>query len=145
MADREKELHNAEERADEDERKADEERKAEDERKASEPVEPTEEDKAAEEEAAADEANELAMSKMAEIAASQPELYDPAELARLGMDRAQGLIKTPDDYRAKLESIHINPKPIATGLSNEGDYSLSRAVDAVAHGKFSDAPVESCP
>ena len=41
-----------------------------------------------------------------------------------------------------MESIHINPQPIAPGLSNEGDYNLERAVDAILYGNVSDAPVE---
>lgn len=82
------------------------------------------------------------LNALLDIAASQPEFYSPEELTRLRMDVAQRLIPDGAALRAKLESIHINPKPIAPGLSNEGDYSIERALRSIAHGDLSMAPVE---
>ena len=52
------------------------------------------------------------------IGASQKELYAPAGLGELALDVAMNKITSADDLRSKLESIHINPKPIAAGISD---------------------------
>ena len=60
------------------------------------------------------------LAKMLEIAASQKELYPPAGLGGLALDVAMKKITSADDLRSKLESIHIIPKPSASGLGGDG-------------------------
>jgi hypothetical protein len=74
------------------------------------------------------------ISKMLQIAAQQPELYDAAALSGLALDAIMGKGGSPVDFRAKLESIHIIPKPIAAGLS---DAEITRYdLQAVIAGVF---------
>ena len=84
------------------------------------------------------------MTQMLQIALSQPELYARGAVAELALDAAQGLIKTPEDFRAKLATIHINPKPIASGLSDAevSDYNLGAIMQGVLSGDFSEASKE---
>ena len=84
------------------------------------------------------------MTQMLQIALSQPELYARGAVAELALDAAQGLIASPADFRAKLESIHINPRPIAAGLSDAevSDYNLGAIMQGVLSGDFSNASKE---
>ena len=79
------------------------------------------------------------ISQMLKIAAQQPELYDAAALSGLALDAVMGKVSTPEDFRAKLESIHIIPKPIAAGLSGAEvtDYNLNAVMASVFSGDFS--------
>jgi len=87
-----------------------------------------------------------AIGKMLTIAGQQAELgiYDSAGVATLALDHAQGKIASADDFRAKLESIQINPKPIAPGISDaeETRYDLDRAIQGIADGDLSQCPIE---
>ena len=71
------------------------------------------------------------------------EVYDTEGLADVEMDLAAGEVFTAAEFREKLESVRIQPKAIARGLSNEGDYNVNRAIQSLMHGDVAkDAPVE---
>ena len=73
------------------------------------------------------------MSKMLAIAISQPELYAKGAVAELALDAAMGLITSPMDFRAKLESIQIISRPQASGLSDAevSQYDLNAVVQGI--------------
>ena len=73
------------------------------------------------------------MSKMLAIAISQPELYAKGAVAELALDAAMGLITSPVDFRAKLESIQIISRPQASGISDAemSQYNLSAVVKSI--------------
>ena len=84
------------------------------------------------------------MNKMLQIAASQPELYPKGAVAELALDLAMDKITSAEDFRAKLDSIHIIPKPIAAGLSGAEvtDYDLNAVMRGVITGDLSGASKE---
>ena len=84
------------------------------------------------------------MSKMLQIAASQPELYDKAGLSELALDAVMGKLTSADDLRNKLTSIHIIPKPIAAGMSDAevSEYDLNAIMRGVLTGDLSGASKE---
>ena len=84
------------------------------------------------------------LAKMLQVAGSQPELYKPGMLQELALDAAMGKGGSPEDFRAKLTSIQILPKPIASGLSDGevSDYNLGAIMQGVLSGDFSNASKE---
>ena len=73
------------------------------------------------------------MSVMLKIAASQSELYKPGMLQDLALDLAMGKITAAEDFRAKLTSIQIQPRPIAPGTSDAefSNYDLNAVVKGI--------------
>ena len=84
------------------------------------------------------------MTNMLKIAASQPELYKPGMLQEIALDMAMGKVASPEDFRAKLTSIQIQPKPIAPGISDAefSDYDLNAIMRGVLTGDLSGASKE---
>ena len=84
------------------------------------------------------------MSKMLAIAISQPELYAKGAVAELALDAAMGLITSPMDFRAKLESIQIICPSHRVRLSDAevSHYDLGAIMQGVLSGDFSNASKE---
>ena len=84
------------------------------------------------------------MSTMLKIAGSQPEIYPPAALSELAFDLVMGKVATPEDFRTKLSSIAIQPRPIASGISDaeESQYDLQAVMAGVLSGNMSGASKE---
>ena len=84
------------------------------------------------------------MSAMLQIAASQPELYQPGALQDLALDLAMGKVATPEDFRAKLSSIQIQSRPQAPGVSDAevSQYDLQAVMAGVLSGDLSGASKE---
>ena len=84
------------------------------------------------------------MSKMLQIAGSQPEIYDAAALSALALDTIMGKVVDADAFRAKLDSIHIIPKPTGSGLSDAEitQYDVNAVVAGIMAGDMSGASKE---
>lgn len=86
--------------------------------------------------------NWQAIERMLSIATSMPDQYKAQELMELGLEAAEGNLGL-DDFKEKLRSVQINPKPLAPNEDNPmGDYKLERVLQSLVLGRDSVAPAE---